>query len=148
MGVGTGGLRAIVGAPLEDIVAALLDFESYPQWQAIMKDCSVLERDNEGRGSLVEFRVDAKVRTIRYVSRYAYDLPGGFSWVLVSGDLKRNSGRYAFAARDVGGTEVTIDISFDAGFYLPGPLQNAIRDRSLHNSIRDLRRRVGAQPVS
>ncbi len=147
MGVESGGLRAVVDAPLEDIVAALLNFESYPQWQAIMKACTVLERDDEGRGSVVEFRVDAKVRTVRYVSRYAYDLPSGFSWDLVSGDLKRNSGRYAFAAREDGGTDVTIAIYFEAGFFVPGPLKNAIRDRSLHNSIRELRRRVRVEPA-
>ncbi len=138
-----GGLTAIVAAAPQAVLATLLDVENYPTWQTIMKSCEVLERDGDGRPQLVEFVVDAKVRTVRYVSRYTYDLPAGFSWDLERGDLKRNSGRYVLAPRADGGTDLTVDISFDAGFYVPGPLKALIRDQSLRNSIRELRRHLG-----
>jgi uncharacterized membrane protein len=138
----SGGLTAAVDAPPEQVLAVLLDVESYPSWQTIMKSCQVLERDDAGRPALVDFTVDAKVRTVHYVSRYRYDLPREFSWELERGDLERNSGRYQLSPRPDGGTDVTIDISFAPGFYVPGPLTAVIRDQSLRASIRELRRHL------
>ena len=87
MAADTGGLTATVAAPRDTVLSALLDVESYPRWQTIMKSCVVLERDGAGRPLLAEFTVDAKVRTVRYVSRYRYDLPAEFAWDLERGDL-------------------------------------------------------------
>jgi uncharacterized membrane protein len=139
----SGGLTAAIPAPPEQVLTTLLDVENYPSWQTIMKSVVVLERDGAGRPLLVEFTVDAKVRTVRYVSRYHYDLPGRFGWDLERGDLERNSGSYALTPRADGGTDVTIDISFSPGFYVPGPLTALIRDQSLRASIRELRRHLG-----
>jgi ribosome-associated toxin RatA of RatAB toxin-antitoxin module len=143
MAAETGGLTAHVAAGPDAVLAALLDVENYPTWQTIMKSCVVLERDDAARPLLAEFTVDAKVRTVRYVSRYRYDLPHEFSWTLERGDLKRNDGRYRLAARPDGGTDLTIDIWFEVGFYVPGPVKSLIRDQSLRASIRELRRHLG-----
>jgi uncharacterized membrane protein len=139
---GSAGLTDVVEAPVDKIVAALTDFESFPEWQAAVLECEVLERDGEGRGSLVRMKVDAKVRKVEYVVRYTYDLPNGLSWEQVSGDLKENTGRYTFAPRDDGSTEVTVDIVAEVGFFVPGPMKKLIRDQSIKNSIRELKKRV------
>ncbi|WP_375490145.1 SRPBCC family protein [uncultured Jatrophihabitans sp.] len=138
----TGGLTATVAAPPDVVLAALLDVESYPSWQTIMKSCVVRERDTAGRPLLVDFTVDAKVRTVRYTSRYSYDLPQSFRWTMAHGDLKRNDGRYRLTPRADGGTDVTVDIWFEVGFYVPGPVKALIRDQSLRNSVRELRRHL------
>ncbi|MDT4907153.1 MAG: hypothetical protein QOI69_394, partial [Pseudonocardiales bacterium] len=64
------------------------------------------------------------------------------SWDYVSGDLEDNQGRYTLVAQDDGTTEVTCDIVFEIGFYVPGPMKNLIKDQSLKNSMRDLKKRV------
>jgi uncharacterized membrane protein len=140
----TGGLTDTIDAPVDKIVEALLDFDSYPEWQGAMLETTVKERDDEGRPSVVEFYVDAKIRKVRYTSGYTYDLPNGFSWQQISGDLKDNQGSYSFTPREDGATEVTVDITFEIGFFVPGPMKNLIRDQSLKNSMRELRKRVGA----
>lgn len=137
------GLTDVVAAPVDKIVEALTDFESFPEWQGAVMECEVLERDDEGRGSLVRMKVDAKVRKVEYVVRYTYDLPTSLSWEQVSGDLKENTGRYTFAPRDDGSTDVTVDIVAEVGFFVPGPMKKLIREQSLKNSLRELKKRVG-----
>jgi uncharacterized membrane protein len=141
---GEAGLTDVVEAPVDKVIAALTDFESFPEWQAAVLECEVLERDVEGRGSLVRMKVVAKVRKVEYVVRYTFDLPNRLSWEQVSGDLKENTGVYTFAPRDDGSTEVTVDIVAEVGFFVPGPMKKLIRDQSLKNSLRELKRRVGA----
>jgi uncharacterized membrane protein len=138
------GLTEVIAAPADKIIAALTDFESFPEWQSAVMECEVLERDDEGRGSLIRMKVDAKVRKVEYVVRYTYDLPHSFSWEQVNGDLKENTGKYTFAPRDDGGTDVTVDIVAEVGFFVPGPMKKLIREQSLKNSIRELRKRVTA----
>jgi ribosome-associated toxin RatA of RatAB toxin-antitoxin module len=138
----SGGYTDTIAATPKEIFEALLDFEAYPQWQAGVLETKVLERDEQGRGSLVEMYVDAKIRKVRFTVRYHYDEPNGLSWDYVSGDLKDNQGRYTLAPRDDGSTEVTCDIVFEIGFFVPAPMKNLIKDQSLKNSMRDLKKRV------
>jgi uncharacterized membrane protein len=137
------GLTEVVNAPVDKIVEALTSFETFPEWQGAVMECEVLERDDEGRGSLVRMKVDAKVRKVEYVVRYTYDLPASLSWEQVSGDLKENTGKYTFSPRDDGSTDVTVDIVAEVGFFVPGPMKKLIREQSLKNSIRELKKRVG-----
>src|SRR5882757_3503334 len=118
---GATGLTDVIDAPPDKIIGALTDFETYSDWQAAVLECEVLERDDEGRGSLIRMKVDAKVRKVEYIVRYTYDLPNSFNWAQVSGDLKENTGVYTFASRDDGSTDVTVDIVAEVGFFVPGP---------------------------
>jgi uncharacterized membrane protein len=137
------GFTDVIAAPADKIIEALTDFETFPEWQAAVMECEVLERDGDGRGSRVRMKVDAKIRKVEYVVRYSYDLPNSLSWAQVSGDLKENTGKYTFAARDDGGTDVTVDIVAEVGFFVPGPMKKLIREQSLKNSLRELKKRVG-----
>jgi uncharacterized membrane protein len=143
MGTDSSGLTDVLAAPPDKIIEALTDFETLPEWQAAVLECEVLERDSDGRGSLVRMKVDAKVRKVDYVVRYAYDLPTSLSWEQVSGDLKENTGKYTFTPREDGSTEVTVDIVAEVGFFVPGPMKKLIREQSLKNSLRELKKRVG-----
>jgi uncharacterized membrane protein len=142
MSTDSAGLTDVINAPVDKIVDALTDFDTFPEWQGAVLECEVLERDADGRGSLVRMKVDAKVRKVEYVVRYAYDLPVGLSWNQESGDLKENTGNYTFASRDDGSTDVTVDIVAEVGFFVPGPMKKLIRDQSMKNSMRELKKRV------
>lgn len=139
----TAAYSEIVEAPQRQIVEALLDFERYPEWQAGVLTCTVKERDEQGRGTLVELHVDAKVRKIRYTSRYWYDLDdGAMGFDLVEGDLAECTGHYRFEAQDQTSTKVSIEIATEVGFYIPGPVLRLVRDQWLKATMRDLRKRV------
>ncbi len=135
----------VIHAPQDKIVATLTDFEHYTEWQSGMLECTVKESDDEGRGTLVELYVDAKIKKLRYTTKYWYDLDNGrMGFDLVDGDLKECTGAYTFEALDDGATtRVSIDITTEVGFFVPGPMKKLIRDQSLKNSMRDLKKRVG-----
>lgn len=109
-----------------------------------MLGCEVLERDADGRGSLVRMKVDAKVHKIEYIVRYSYDLPNSFGWKQVSGDLAENTSKYTISPRGDGSTDVTLDIVSRSASSSPGPVQKLIRDQAMKNSLRELKRHLGA----
>ena len=47
-------------------------YERYPDWARDVKQVDVLERDGDGRGSRVEYRVAGLGKSIRYVLEYDY----------------------------------------------------------------------------
>lgn len=142
---GSEGLTDVVNAPVDKIIEALTDFDTFPDWQAAIMECEVLDRDSEGRGSRIRMKVDAKIRKVEYIVRYDYsDAPHSIGWDQESGDLKENRGRHTFNPREDGGTDVTVDIVADVGFFVPGPMKNLIREQSLKNSMRELKKRVEA----
>ena len=143
MGNSAEGLTQNVNAPVEKIFEALTDFESFPDWQAAILESEVLDRDDQGRGTRIRMKVDAKVKKVGYIVKYDYSAaPNGFSWDQESGDLTENRGVYSFVAKDDGSTDVTVDIVAEVGFFVPGPMKKLIREQSLKNSIRELKKRV------
>jgi len=139
------GLTQNVNAPVEKIFETLTDFESFPDWQAAIIEAEILDRDDQGRGTRIRMKVDAKVKKVGYIVKYDYsNAPNGFSWDQESGDLTENRGVYTFVAKDDGSTDVTVDIVAEVGFFVPGPMKKLIREQSLKNSIRELKKRVEA----
>lgn len=142
MGTDTGRHSQIVAASRERIRQVLLDFPSYPGWQTGVSQCRVLEAGQQHW--LVETVVDIKLSQVRYVARYHLEDADSLRWDYVRGDLKDLRGRYTLAAQDAGTTLVTVDIAFELGFYLPGPIKSAIRDQSVASSLRGLKRAAEA----
>jgi ribosome-associated toxin RatA of RatAB toxin-antitoxin module len=133
----------VIDAPPEKVLGVLTDFAHYPEWQSGVVACTVKEKDDDGRGALVELRYDARITKIRYTARYWYDLEHGrMGFDLVEGDLKQCSGRYTVVALAGGGSRVSIDITTEVAFYIPGPVKKLIRDQSVRAAVRDLKRRV------
>ena len=121
---------------------AIADFETYPEWQSAVLECEVRERDGEGRGTLVAFLIDAKVRKVRYVLRYHYDPPGRIWWDYVEGDVKHVEGEYLFEAAGDGRCRATYRLDIDPGRFLPGPVKKVLSGQVMKGSVEDLKRRV------
>lgn len=132
----------VVNATQTEIVNALLHYESYPEWQAGVLGTDVLERDDQGRGSLIAMRVDAKVRQLRVVVRVSYDDPHTIRCEYVTGDVKDYRARYSFAARDDGTTSVTYEVAVEPGFPLPATLKKMLTDRAVTDTLDSLKKRV------
>jgi ribosome-associated toxin RatA of RatAB toxin-antitoxin module len=135
-------LTDVINAPVDKVVDALTSFETFSDWQASVMECEVLERDADGRGSLVRMKVDGKVKKFDTVVRYSYDLPNQLSWAQDSGDFKEYLGTYSFAPREDGGTDVSVDITAESNFFVPAPMKKLIKDQSLKNAMRELRKHV------
>ncbi len=129
-----------IEAPLSTIWDTLTDFESYPTWARDLKDVTVLERDDEGRATVVEYRAAAMGRSTRYSLRYDWsDAPRRLPWELVEGDIMRVlDGEYEFAERD-GGTDVTYRLRVALVVPLPGFVKRRAEARIIGTALSELR---------
>lgn len=133
--------RVSVAVPPDRCWAVAVDFERYPTWAKDVKHAAVLERDDEGRGSRVEYRVAGLGRSIHYVLGYDYsEAPSAFSWKLIEGDLlRRLDGRYGFEAEN-DGTRVTYDLTIDLAMPLPGLIKRRAAGMIMGTALRELKK--------
>lgn len=129
-----------IEAPLSQIWETLTDFERYPEWARDLKEVDVLERDGEGRATVVRFRAAAMGRSTRYTLRYGWDdAPHRLPWELVEGDIMRVlDGAYEFEEHD-GATEVTYHLRVDLVVPLPGFVKRRAESRIIGTALSELR---------
>ena len=131
---------AEVDAPPERCFALMTDYERMPSWQGAVRSVRVLERDEQGRGAVVEYVVDAKVKTVRYRLRQIYDEPHRLASEYLGGDFRDFSGEWRFRPAGEGRTRVELDLRIDPGRFVPGPLRSAISDAVMKRALGDLER--------
>ncbi len=138
-----GDCRSVeIDAPPQACFDALTDFERLPEWQGAVKRINILERDEQGRGTVVEYEVDAKVKTVTYTLAYDYsEAPEAFSWSLLDGDVKEISGSYRFDEFD-DVTEVQYEARIDPGFPIPAFLKRQGEKQLAKAALQDLKKRV------
>ena len=118
---------------------ALADFERVPDWQGAVRSIEVLERDDQGRGTVVGYEVDAKVKRVRYTLRQVHEPPRRLGSEYLGGDFRDFSGEWRFIAIEDGRTRVELDLRIDPGRFVPGPLRGAISDAVMRRALRDLK---------
>ena len=131
-----------VQASQEECVAAAADFADYPRWSSNVISVDVHESDEEGRGTLVEFLTDAKVKKVRYVLRYHWEPPARVWWEYVEGDIKSVEGEYRFEDLGDAGTRITYALALDPGGFVPGPVKKVLVDGVMKGSVADFKARV------
>jgi uncharacterized membrane protein len=136
--------QIVVEATPQDCFDALLDYDSFPDWQRAVKSVEVITRDSAGRGREVAFEIDAKVKTIRYSLRYSYEPPHRIAWDYLGGDVKDVDGEMVLEDRGDGTTLATYSLALDPGVWLPGPIAKVLNDQVMKGSVEDLKRRVEA----
>jgi ribosome-associated toxin RatA of RatAB toxin-antitoxin module len=134
---------AEVAATPQECFDALTDFERLPEWQSSVRSVRVLERDGAGRGTVVEFEVDAKVKRVRYRLRQIYDEPHRLASQYLGGDFRDFGGEWRLLALDGGRTRVELDLRIDPGRFVPGPVRAAISDAVMRRALSDLQRYLG-----
>jgi uncharacterized membrane protein len=135
--------RIRVDAPAGRCFDVAVDFESYPEWARDVKEARILERDDQGRGTLVEFRAAALGRSIRYVLSYDFsEAPEAFSWRFVEGDmLRRLDGTYRFEP-DGDSTRVHYDLTVEVAVPLPGLLKRRAAALIMGSALKELKKQV------
>lgn len=132
MGVLAGSSSAEIEAPIEEVWKAVEDVEKAPDWQGGMKDIEALERDDQGRPTLVETEADAKVTTVKTKVRFSYDGPTRLSWKQEKGDLKSVDGSWELEDLGDGRTRATYALEGDTGRMLGmlvrGPVEGKLLD--------------------
>lgn len=133
--------------PIAEVYAFLEDVETAPQWQGGMKSLTALDRDAQGRPSLVETVADAKVKEIKTKVRFSYTEPTEVAWTQEKGDLKSLDG--AWRLEDLGGgrTKVTYFLKGDPGrmlgMLIKGPVEGQIRAHLVESRPGELQKAMG-----
>ena len=138
-----------VAASPAECFEAILDFERYPEWCSSIQSARILERDAAGVGRRVEFHIDMKIRSVRYVLEYTYKKPSELNWRSVDGDVQSIEGRYRFRKLGPQRTEATCRQEIQLGVWLPGLLRKLAERTAIRQSVDefkvDVERRVAAR---
>jgi ribosome-associated toxin RatA of RatAB toxin-antitoxin module len=130
---------AEIDATPERCFEVLTDYEHLPEWQGAVRSARVLERDEQGRGSVVEYEVDARVKTVRYRLKQVYDEPRRLASEYLGGDFRDFSGEWRFEPAGDGRTRAELDLKIDPGRFVPGPVRRAIADAVMKRALSDLK---------
>jgi uncharacterized membrane protein len=144
MGNITGERSVEIDAPIPRVFDIAADIENAPAWQGSLKDIEVLERDADGRASLVDTVNDAKVKTVKNKLSFTYNSPTEIRWRQEKGDVKSLVGWWKL--EDLGGdrTRATYALEVDPGrmlgMLIRGPVEGQVRDFLLGNAADGLKR--------
>lgn len=135
-----------IDAPVEECFDTLTDFERYPEWAGDLKEARVVERDDQDRALVVEYRAAAMGRSTTYRLRYDYtDAPHRLGWQLDTGDIQRElDGAYELrpADGDAAVTDVSYELSIDLIMPIPGFVKRRAEARILKTALDELKARV------
>ncbi len=141
-----GTASAEIDAPIADVWAVVEDVLTAPEWQGGLIAMSALERDGEGRATLVETENDIKVRHVKTEVRFRYEPPALLGWTQEKGDLKSVEGAWKLEDLGDGRTRATYTLDSDPGriigMLIRGPIESAIRSMLVSARPGELKKRV------
>ncbi|MGA9859571.1 MAG: SRPBCC family protein [Solirubrobacteraceae bacterium] len=146
------GTRTIeIAAPRERCFAIAADLDRVTEWHGAMTEVEVLERDGDGRATLVESEMDASVTRVRMRLRFSYDAPSGVRWTREDGDLRSLDGSWRFEERGDGLTLATYKLEIGVGRRLAmvvrtvrGPVRERVESLLADRPVEGLKARAEA----
>lgn len=127
------GTRSIeIAATAERCFAIAADVDHLPEWHGAMTGVEVLERDDQGRATVVDSELDASITRVRLRLGFSYDEPTGVRWTRQSGDLSSLEGSWRFQERGDGLTVATYTLQIGVGrrlALLVKTVRGPVRDR-------------------
>jgi len=134
-----------IAAPVDEVMAVLLDIERYPEWARDLKRAEVLERDAEGRVQSARFRAAGFGYSTQYTLSYDHSVPGRLAWTLAEGDATRVlDGHYELADNGDGTADVTYELEVELALPLPGFIKRRTAHKITHTALQELQARVEA----
>ena len=142
-----GGSASVeIDALLEEVWAVIEDVMAAPEWQGGLDKVTALERDPDGRPTLVDSEADIKVMRVKSRVRICYEGPTRLSWTQEEGDMK--SVEAVWELEDLGKERTRVRYSFEVdpgrllGLVIRGPVEAAMRAIFVNGRPGELRRRV------
>jgi carbon monoxide dehydrogenase subunit G len=141
-----GTASAEIEAPLDRVWAIVEDVLTAPEWQGGLVALTALERDGDGRPTLVESVSDIKIRHVKTQVRFSYAGPTRLSWSQEKGDLKSVEGSWELEGLGGGRTRATYTLDGDPGrvlgMLIRGPVEAAARAMLVNARPGELKARV------
>jgi len=144
------GTRSIeIAAPRQRCFDISADLDHVPEWHGAMTEIEVLERDGDGRATLVESEIDASVTRVHMRLRFSYDEPLGVHWTRESGDLRSLAGSWRFQEHGDGLTLATYSLEIGVGRRLGilvktvrGPVRDRVQGLLVDRPVEGLKARA------
>ncbi len=135
-----------IDAPIGEVWAIVEDVLTAPDWQGGLVEVTALERDTDGRPSLVESESDIKVKHVKTQVRFSYEPPTRLSWTQEKGDLKSVEGSWKLEDLGEQRTRATYTLDGDPGrvlgMLIRGPVEAAARAMLVNARPGELKTRV------
>jgi hypothetical protein len=135
-----------IQATRAQILDVLADLPHYPEWSAVHKRASILERDAHGRPKRAKMSVAAGGLADQQTLDYKWRADG-VQWSLVrSTQQRKQAGRYSIRPARGGGSHVHYELTIDPAIPVPGFLVRVIMRKAVTAATEGLKRRVEATP--
>jgi uncharacterized membrane protein len=132
MGVLEASWTVEIEAPRERCYEIAADVEHAPNWQGTLEEVDVIEKDDQGRATLVYTVSDATVKKVKSELRFSYDPPGGVRWEQEKGEVKWLTGYWDFEELGEARTRATYGLRGDPGrvlsLLLRGPVETKVKE--------------------
>ncbi|BBY19525.1 SRPBCC family protein [Mycolicibacterium litorale] len=133
--------EVVIEAPVDEILAVMLDLEALPQWSSAHRSSEVLERDAQGR----PVRSRATVATVGITDDQEIALTyhdDGYSWTLLRSTYQRSQDARYRLIPDGDRTRVRFEVTVDPIMPMPGFLLRRAARGVLDTATLGLRQRV------
>ena len=121
-----------IAAPVDEVLAAIHDVASQPEWIPEIRELVVLDVDDEGLVTRAALAASTAVGTDHYTLRYTHD-PDGVRWSLETGGLQSRQDGALTAAAAAGGTSATA--TYELTVEHPLPLPGFVRSRVIRGLV-------------
>jgi uncharacterized membrane protein len=126
----------------------IVDFDRYPEWSSAVQSATVLKKGRGGIGRVVEFHIDLRLKTVRYVLEYEHQKPKRLMWHSIDGDVESIEGSYDFRGRGANMTEATCRQEVRLGFWIPGAIRKLAERTALRQSVMEFKEEVERRVAS
>jgi hypothetical protein len=134
-------MSVTVNAPVDQVLAFLLDIDNQSAWFPGNIASEVLERDDQGRPTKARLVNDVKVAKDEFILDYSHH-EDGFSWSLPEPTKVQKVQEGSWRLADKGGsTEATMSLSVDTTLPLPGIVQRKTLKDTLKGATSALTKR-------
>ncbi len=135
----------IIHAPMDKVIAAIDDFETYPQWMPNVEHTKVLLRQGNRRD--VTFVLDVLWNEVKYTCIHRIDPDRGvFEWRMDDSREKKNvadsTGAWVMKSLGDNKTAVAYTVLLDTGISIPDFIEEYLAGSSLPKVARALKDRV------
>lgn len=132
----------VIDATADRVMAAIVDFEAYPQWAQGIKAAQVQSRGADDRAQTVYFELEAAPIKDSYTLAYTYEGPNILRWTLAEGRMMRAM-EGSYELHDSGtGTQVTYRLSVDIAIPMIGLLRRKAEKVIIDTALKGLKKRV------
>ena len=129
-----------IAAPVDQILAVIADFESYPEWVDWITAATVLTVE-QSRPRTVRMRLEHPFVRDEYVVEFDWQTDG-VTWQLVEGGfLQRMDGSYRLVQHD-GGTRVTYTLAVAVNLPMIGMVKRKAEKTIVDGALQGLKKRV------